>query len=102
MAVITVSTSQTYDSAARVAADTYTINSGAVFTIDSDTRDGKNAPAARAGSLAAFTMTAASGGQVLVDGTKVWIIAYDGLIGTPNVPALGTTIRGVTVAPLAS
>jgi hypothetical protein len=41
-------------------------------------------------------MTAASGGQVLVDGTKVWIIAYDGLIGTPVVPALGTTIRGVT------
>lgn len=41
-------------------------------------------------------MTAASGGQVVIDGTQVWIIAYDGLIGSPNVPALGTTIRGVT------
>ena len=92
----TISTSQTYDSAARTAGDTYTINSGAVFTIDSDTRDGKNAPASRAGSMSSFTMTAASGGQVLIDGTQVWIIAYDGLIGSPNVPALGTTIRGVT------
>lgn len=92
----TISTSQTFDSAARTAGETFTINSGAVFTIDSDTREGKNAAASRAGSMGAFTMTAASGGQVLIDGTKVFYIKYDGLIGTPNVPALGTTIRGVT------
>ena len=92
----TISTSQTFDSAARTAGEAFTINSGAVFTIDSDTRDGKNAAAARAGSMSSFTMTAASGGQVLVDGTKVWLIAYDGRIGTPNVPALGTIIAGVT------
>ena len=41
-------------------------------------------------------MTAASGGEVLIDGTKVFYINYDGRIGTPNVPALGTIIRGVT------
>jgi hypothetical protein len=92
----TISTSQTFDSAARVAGEAFTINSGAILTIDSDTRDGKNAAAARAGSIGSFTMTAGTGGEVLCDGTKVWIIFYDGLIGTPNVPALGTTIRGVT------
>jgi hypothetical protein len=92
----TISTSQTFDSAARTAGEVFTIQSGAVFTIDSDTRDGKNAAASRAGSVGGFTMTAASGGQVLIDGRNVWMIAYDGLIGTPNVPALGTIIRGVT------
>lgn len=92
----TISTSQTYDSAARTAGDTYTINSGAIFTIDSDTRDGKNAPGSRAGSMGSFTMTATTGGKVLLDGSKVWLIKYDGLIGTPNVPALGTIIAGVT------
>ena len=74
----TISTSQTFDSAARTAGEAFTIQSGAVFTIDSDTRDGKNAAASRAGSMSSFTMTAASGGQVVVDGTKVWLIAYDG------------------------
>ena len=76
----TISTSQTYDSAARTAGDTYTINSGAIFTIDSDTRDGKNAPGSRAGSMSSFTMTAATGGTCLLDGRYVWIINYDGLI----------------------
>ncbi len=92
----TISTSQTFDSAARTAGEAFTINSGAVFTIDSDTRDGKNAAASRAGSMSSITMTAASGGEVVIDGTNVWLIAYDGRIGTPNVPALGTTIAGVT------
>lgn len=92
----TISTSQTFDSAARTAGEAFTINSGAVFTIDSDTRDGKNAAASRAGSMSSFTMTAASGGEVVIDGTNVWLIAYDGRIGTPNVPALGATIAGVT------
>lgn len=96
MAVITISTSQTFDSAARVAADTYTIQSGAVFTIDSDTRDGKNSPAARAGSLASFTMTAASGGKVVIDSSKVRYIKYDTLSGTPNVPTIGAILQGVT------
>ena len=92
----TITTSQTFDSAARTAGEAFTINSGAVFTIDSDTRDGKNAAASRAGSMGSFTMTAASGGEVVIDGTNVWLIAYDGRIGTPNVPALGTIIQGVT------
>ncbi len=69
----TISTSQTFDSAARTAGEAFTIQSGAVFTIDSDTRDGKNAAAARAGSMSSFTMTSATGGQVVIDGTKVWL-----------------------------
>lgn len=92
----TISTSQTFDSAARSAGEAFTINSGAVFTIDSDTRDGKNAAASRAGSMSSFTMTAATGGEVVLDGTNVWVIDYDGRIGTPNVPTLGTIIAGVT------
>jgi hypothetical protein len=92
----TISTSQTYDSAARTAGDTYTIQAGAVFTIDSDTRDGKNSPAARAGSMSSFTMTAATGGKVVIDGSKVKYIKYDGLQGTPNVPTIGTVLAGVT------
>jgi len=94
--VATISTSQTFDSAARTAGEVFTINSGAVFTIDSDTRDGKNAAASRAGSIGSPAMTAATGGEVLLEGRNVWIIDYDGLIGTPNVPTLGTIIRGVT------
>jgi hypothetical protein len=92
----TISTSQTYDSAARTAGDTYTIQSGAVFTIDSHTRDGKNSPASRAGSWSSFTMTSASGGKVVIDSSKVKYIKYDTLSGTPNVPTIGATLQGVT------
>jgi len=35
--VATITTSQTFDSAARTAGEAFTINSGAIFTIDSDT-----------------------------------------------------------------
>jgi hypothetical protein len=92
----TISTSQTFDSAARTAGEAFTIQAGAVFTIDSDTRDGKNSAAARAGAISSFTMTAATGGKVVLDGSKVKYIKYDGLQGTPNVPAAGTIIAGVT------
>lgn len=92
----TITTSQTFDSTPRTAGETFIINSGAIFTIDSDTRDGKNSAVSRTGSMGSYTMTATSGGQILIDGTKVWIIDYDGRIGTPNVPSLGTIIEGVT------
>jgi hypothetical protein len=92
----TISTSQTFDSAARTAGEAFTINSGAVFTIDSHTRDGKNSAAARAGSLGAFTMTAVTGGKVVIDSSKVKYIKYDGLQGTPNVPTIGSILQGVT------
>lgn len=92
----TISTSQTFDSAARTAGEAFTIQAGAVFTIDSHTRDGKNSAAARAGSMSSFTMTAATGGKVVIDSSKVKYIKYDGLQGTPVVPAIGTILQGVT------
>jgi hypothetical protein len=90
----TISTSQSFDASARTAGETFTINSGAVFTIDVDTRYHKNAPASGLGSVSSFTMTAATGGTVLIDGTKVWLLPYTG--GGANVPALGTIIDGGT------
>lgn len=69
-----------------------TIQSGAIFTIDTDTRFHKNAPAGGTGSLGSFTMTAVTGGQCLIDGTKVWLLKHTG--GTGNVPALGSTVTG--------
>jgi len=92
----TISTSQTFDSAARTAGEAFTIQAGAVLTIDSHTRDGKNSAISRLGSMGAFTMTAATGGKVVIDSSKVKYIKYDGLQGTPNVPAIGTILQGVT------
>lgn len=88
----TISTTQDFDDSARSAGEAFTINSGAVFTIDVDTRYHRNAPASGTGSVSSFTMTAATGGEVKIDGTKVWLIKYTG--GTGNVPTLGTIITG--------
>lgn len=90
----TISTSANFDAAARTAGETFTINSGATLTIRTDTRYHKNAPASGTGSLGSFTMTAATGGRCLIDGTQVWMIPYDG--GTGNVPTLGSTVTGAT------
>lgn len=92
----TISTSQDLDSAARSAGEAMTITSGAVLTINTDTRYHKNAPASGTGSLGSFTMTSATGGQVLVDGTEVRWMAY--VSGSGNVPAFGTTISGATAS----
>lgn len=86
----TISINTTLDAAARTAGEAFTIQSGALFTIDTHTRFHANAPAAAAGSLGSFTMTAASGGECLIDGTKVKMIAYNS--GTGNVPAYNTSI----------
>lgn len=88
----TISTSQDFDDAARSAGEAFTINSGAVFTIDVDTRYHRNAPASGTGSVSSFTMTDVTGGEVKIDGTKVWLLKYTG--GTGNVPTLGTIITG--------
>jgi len=92
----TISTSQDLDSAARSAGEAMTIQSGAVLTINTDTRYHKNAPASGTGSLGSFTMTSATGGEVLVDGTDVRWIPYTS--GSGNVPAYGTTISGATAS----
>ena len=92
----TITTSQTLDSAARTAGETFTIQNGAVFTINTHTRFHANAPASATGSLGSFTMTAATGGECFIDGSKVRMVAYS--TGTGNVPAYNTSITqgGVT------
>ena len=92
----TISASTTLDAAARTAGEAFTIQNGAIFTINTHTRFHANAPASATGSLSSFTMTAASGGECFIDGQSVRMIAYSG--GTGNVPAYNTSITqgGVT------
>lgn len=92
----TISASTTLDAAARTAGEAFTIQNGAIFTIDTHTRFHANAPASATGSLGSFTMTAASGGECFIDGQSVRMVAYSG--GTGNVPAYNTSITqgGVT------
>ncbi len=92
----TISANTTLDAAARTAGETFTIQNGAVFTIDTHTRFHANAPASATGSLGSFTMTAATGGECFIDGSKVKMVAYNS--GSGNVPAYNTSITqgGVT------
>jgi hypothetical protein len=63
--------------------ETYTINTNATLTLNSDSRWGQQAAV-----LGAITIDATTGGRCLIDGRDVWWIPYDG--GTGTVPALGT------------
>ena len=92
MAVI--STSQDWDSAARTAGEAVTIQNGAVLTINTDTRYHKNAPSSGTGSLGAITMTAITGGELLIDGRNVRWLPYTS--GSGNAPAYDTNIVGNT------
>ncbi len=84
---------------ARTGGDTIANTNGWNFTIDQDTRFGLGAPvdaATTSGSFGSITQTAASGGDIYIDGTTVWLIPYNTGSGT-LVPSLaGVTISGVT------
>ena len=86
----TISANTTLDATARTAGETFTIQNGAVLTINTHTRFHANAPASATGSLGSFTMTAASGGECFIDGQSVKMVAYSG--GSGNVPAYNTSI----------
>lgn len=86
---VTISASQDWDSAARAAGEATTIQSGAVLTVNTDTRYHKNAPAAGTGTFGAITMTSTTGGELLIDGRNVRWLAITGGSGDS---ALGTTI----------
>lgn len=91
MATFTVNSSVNFDDASfstRAGNDTYNIN-GVTLTIDTDTRYCANSSAAT-GNLGTVTLSATSGGKVLIDGSKVRLIPYN--TGSGNVPAIGTTI----------
>lgn len=72
---------------ARTAGEAWTINSGAVLTIRTDTRWHANAPAAMNGTLGSLTINE---GEWFIDATSTRWLAYSS--GTGNAPAIGTTI----------
>lgn len=87
MANITVSASRNLDDIANAALTngaTITINTGAVLTMNSDTRWSQ-----RAAVPLSITIDAASGGELLMDGRDVWWLPYTA--GSGTVPVLGTT-----------
>lgn len=93
MATFTITTDSDMDSlTTKTGGDTYNVN-GATLTINSDSRWAKNA-SATIGPHGPITISSTLGGNVTIDGTQVWWIAYDG--GVDNVPAAGTTITGDT------
>jgi hypothetical protein len=63
--------------------ETITVNTGAILTIDSD-----NKYSQQAAVVGSMTIDSASGGDIIIDGTKVWWIPFDAPTGV--VPALGT------------
>ena len=78
---------------ARTAGEAWTINSGAKFTIRTDTRWHANAPASMTGTLGSQTCNE---GEIIYDGRNVRWLAFTS--GSGNVPSIGTNITqaGVT------
>jgi hypothetical protein len=72
---------------ARTAGEVWTINSGAVLTIRTDTRTHSNAPASMTGTIGNISI---NDGEVIIDARNIRWLAYTG--GTGNVPAIGTTV----------
>lgn len=93
MSNITVSSTSNFDDTANLSlgnGETITINSGAILTINADMRWGQNAAVP-----AGISISNASGGTILFDGTTVWEIAFTSGSGTvPTVNSLGS--NGVT------
>ena len=92
MANQTVSVNRNFDDAAisgLANGEDITIDSGARLTINSDVRWGQQAAV-----IGNITISTATGGECLIDGSTVWWIAFDG--GTSTVPAIGDTITGAT------
>jgi len=86
MANQTVSVNRNLDDAAisgLANGEDITVDTGAILTIDSDNRWSQQAAV-----VGAITISSTSGGQVQIDGTKVWWIPFDASSG--NVPSLGT------------
>ena len=89
---------------ARTGGDTIANTNGWSFTIDQDTQYGLGAPtfgATTAGSFGSITQTAASGGDIVIDATKVWLIPFNTGSGTLAPSAAGVTISGATANTIA-
>lgn len=89
MATFTITAANTnIDSlTSKTGGDVYNINGGQLV-IDQDSRYGQNQ--STSASLAAMTISATLGGEILIDGTAVRLIPYN--TGAGVVPAAGTTI----------
>lgn len=84
----TISTNTYLDGGvARTAGEAWTMDSGAVLTVRTDTRVHANAPASFTGSLGSNTVTE---GGVTWDSTAIRVVPYN--TGSGNVPAIGTTV----------
>lgn len=84
----TVSTDQFLDGGtARTAGEAFTVTTGAMLTIRTDTRVHADAPAAMAGSVGSITVTE---GECFIDATTVRWMPYN--TGSGNVPAIGASI----------
>lgn len=77
--------------AAKVGGDTYDTN-GFILTIDQDSRVGLNQTTST--SLGSMTVNANKGGQIVIDGSAVWMIPYT--LGSGTVPAFNTLITNGT------
>lgn len=89
---------------ARTGGDSISNTNGYSFTIDQDTQYGYGSPAIGAtssGSLGSITQTAASGGDIFIDATKVWLIPFNTGSGTLAPSAAGVTISGATANTIA-
>lgn len=77
----------------KVGGDIYNVNGGQLV-VDQDSRNGLNQ--ITGASLAAMTISATLGGEILIDGTNVRLIPYN--VGAGNVPAYNTLVTqgGVT------
>lgn len=84
----TITTSQFLDNGTgRTAGEAWTLNSGAVLTVRTDSRWHANAPASMTGSFGSVTVNE---GEWLIDARNVRWMAYTG--GSGNSPAIGTTV----------
>lgn len=82
MATLTVSSSQNWDESALTGmanGDDIIVDAGVTLTVDGDTQHGQNG---------AIFANITNNGTILLDGTKVWWVAFDASSG--NVPSLGT------------
>lgn len=88
MAAFTLTQNENIDNlSGKTGGDTYT-TAGFTLTIDQDSRVGLNQ--STSASLGAITISAATGGKVVIDARKVRLIPYNS--GSGNVPAWNTTI----------
>lgn len=88
----TITTDTYLDSGtARTAGEAWTVNSGAIFTIRTDTRWHVGSPASMTGSLGSQTINE---GGIVYNATAVKWIPFNS--GSGTVPAIGTTVTGNT------